>query len=82
MTKTQKIRTLLAVLECASVTQSMTGFESAARARNLASLWSYYQSGLRTSKRDRKPRADERTEITLEMLEPAMNAVYELPTSD
>ena len=82
MTKAQKVRTLLAVVECSSIAQSMTGFESAARARNLASFWSHYQSALRSSKRDRKPRTDERTEITLEILEPAMNAVYELPTSD
>ncbi len=44
MTNAQKLRTLLAILECAPAAQAMTVFES--------------------------------------VLEPAMNAVYELPTSD
>ena len=80
MTNLQKLRTLLAILECAPAAHSMTAFESAARKGDVVSFWAHYQSALRASKHDGKPHPEADGEITLEMLKPAMKVVYELPT--
>ncbi len=82
MTNAQKLRTLLAVLECAPAAQAMTVFESAARSGDLSLFWQQYRSTLWKSKHKDEPQLESKGEITLAMLEPAMNAVYELPTSD
>ena len=42
MTKAQKLRTLLAIVECAPAVRAMTVFESAARRGDLAALWDRY----------------------------------------
>ncbi len=81
MTTEQKTRVLRTILDCSPASQVMTAFESATRTGELASLWAAYQAALRRSKHARKPRAPS-TDITLDMLEPAVNAVYELPIAD
>lgn len=81
MTNTQKLRTLLAILECAPAAHSMTAFESAVRKGDLLSFWAHYESALRTSKHDGKSKPDADGDITLAMLKPAMKVVYELPTT-
>ena len=80
MTDAQKLRTLLAILECAPTAQATTAFESAARSGNLPSFWKQYRSALRTSTRQDGPHLGSKGEITFAMLEPAMQAVYALPT--
>lgn len=82
MTNARKLRTLLAILECAPAAHAITVFESAARSDNLSLFWQQYQSALRTSKRHDEPLPKSGGEITLAMPEPAMKAVYNLPTTD
>ena len=82
MTNAQKLRTLLAILECAPAAHAMTVFESAVRSGNLSLFWKQYRSALRTSKHNEEPQLESQGEITLAMLEPAMKAVYDLPTRD
>ena len=82
MTNAHKLRTLLAILECAPAAHAMTVFESAARSGNLSVFWKAYRSALRTSKHRDEPVPESYGEITLAMLEPAMKAVYDLPTTD
>ena len=61
----------------------MTVFESAARSGDLSLFWQQYRSTLWKSKHKKdEPQLESKGEITLAMLEPAMNAVHELPTSD
>ena len=80
MTTAHKLRTLLAILECAPAARAMTVFESAARGGNLSLFWKQYRSTIRKSKHTTEP--ESKGEITLAMLEPAMKAVYDLPTTD
>ena len=46
MTKAQKLRTLLAIVECAPAASAMTVFESAARRGDLSAFWDHYQEVL------------------------------------
>ena len=80
MTDAQKLRTLLTILECAPAAHAMTAFESAVRSGNLSLFWKHYRSALRRSKLNDDSQPGSKEEITLAMLEPAMKAVYELPT--
>ena len=82
MTDAQKLRTLLAILECAPAAQATTVFESAARSGNLSSFWKHYWSALRKSTQHDEPQLESKGGITFAMLEPAMQAVYDLPTKD
>ena len=59
----------------------MTAFESAARTGDLSSFWAHYQTALSQSKQAGPRSVESKGEITLDMLEPAMNAVYKLPAS-
>ena len=79
MTKAQKLRTLLAIVECASATHTMTVFESAMRRGDLPAFWDHYQEVLRTSTLDEKLKVASNGEVSFEMIEPAMQAVYDLP---
>ena len=49
MTKAQKLRTLLAIVECAPAASAMTVFESAARRGDLSAFWDHYQEVLKRS---------------------------------
>jgi len=80
MTKAQKLRTLLAIVECVRAASAMTGFESAARRGDLAAFWDHYQEALRTSKQGGDLKVASSDEVSWEMIEPAMQAVYDLPT--
>jgi hypothetical protein len=82
MTKAQKLRALLAVLGCAPAAGAMTGFESAARAGDLDAFWAHFQTALTKNTSRRLARVDTDGTITLQMLEPAMTALYELPATD
>ena len=80
MTKAQKLRTLLAIVECVPATHTMTVFESAMRRGDLAAFWDHYQEVLRTSTLDEKLKVASNGEVSFEMIEAAMQAVYDLPT--
>ena len=82
MTKTQKLRTLLAIVECAPAASAMTVFESATRRGDLSAFWDHYQDMLGRSKHDGELKVASNGEVSFEMIEPAMQAVYDLPTRD
>ena len=82
MTKAQKLRTLLAIVECVPATHTMTVFESAMRRGDLAAFWDHYQEVLGTSTPDEKLTVVSNEEVSFEMIEPAMQAVYDLPTRE
>ena len=60
----------------------MTVFESAMRRGDLAAFWDHYQEALKTSTLDEKLKVASNGEVSFEMIEPAMQAVYDLPTRD
>ena len=82
MTKAQQLPILLAIVECAPAARAMTRFESAARRGDLSAFWDHYQAALKRSTHDRELKVASKGEISFEMLEPAMQAVYDLPTRD
>ncbi len=82
MTQAQKLRTLLAILDCAPAAHAMTVFESAARRGDLSAFWDHYQEVLGKSADEGTLRIASNEEISFEMIEPAMQAVYDLPTRD
>ena len=82
MTNEQKLRTLLAIVECAPATHAMTVFESAMRRGDLSAFWDHYQEVLGRSKHEGELTVASNGEVSFEMIEPAMQAVYDLPTRD
>ena len=82
MTKAQKLRTLLAIVECVPATRAMTVFESTARRGDLAAFWDHYQEVLGTSTPDEALSLASDGAVSFEMIEAAMQTVYDLPISD
>ena len=82
MTTAQKLRTLLAIVACAPVTHATTVFESAARRGDLSAFWDHYQDMLGRSKHEGALKVTSNEEVSLEMIEPAMQVVYDLPTRE
>ena len=82
VTKARKLRTLLAIVECVPATHTMTVFESAMRRGDLADFWDHYQEVLRRSTPDEELTVVSNGAISFEMIEPAMQAVYDLPTRE
>ena len=82
MTNAHKLKTLLAILECAPAAHAMTVFESAARSGNLSLFWTQYRSALPRSIHHDELQPESPGEITLAMLELAMKAVYDLRTTN
>ena len=82
MTKTQKLRTLLAIVECAPTSHTMTVFESAMRRGDLSAFWDHYQEVLRRSTPEKGLTVVPDGAISFEMIERAMQSVYDLPTRD
>ncbi len=82
MTKTQKLRTLLAIVECAPAAGATTVFVSAARRGDLAAFWDHYHEVLERATHDGELKVAASGEVSFEMIEPAMHAVYDLPTRD
>ena len=80
MTKTQKLRTLLAIVECAPPAREMTVFESAARKGDLSAFCNHYQDVLGRSPLEGESRSGSNGEVSFATIEPAMQAVYDLPT--
>ena len=82
MTKAQKLSTLLAIVECAPAARAMTVFESAARRRDLSAFWAHYQKVLERSTHEGPLRVASNEEVSFEMIQPAMQVVYDLPTCE
>ncbi len=81
MTTTQKLGTLLAMVECAPAARAMTVFESAVRRRDLSAFWDHYQDVLGKSSGELQEVVSN-GEVSFKMIEPAMQTVYDLPTRD
>ena len=82
MTKAQKLRTLLAIVECAPAVRAMTVFESAARRGDLAAFWEHFQDVLERSHNKEALTVASNGAVSFEMLRPAMQVVYDLPTRE
>ncbi len=82
MTTTHKLRTLIAIVECAPAAHAMTVFESAVRRGDLSAFWDHYQEVLGRSKHEGELKVAPKGEVSFKMIEPAMQAVYDLPTRD
>ena len=82
MTTAQTLRTLLAIVECVPPARAMTGFESAARRGDFSAFWEHYQDVLGKEKQGGDLKVASNNEVSWEMVEPAMQAVYDLPTRD
>ena len=80
MTRAHKLRTLLAIVECVPAAHAMTMFESAARRGDLSAFWDHYQDVLGSKKQGGDLKAVSNEKVSWEMIEPAMQAVYDLPT--
>ncbi len=81
MTKAHKARVLYSILEWAPMVHSKPDFKRYADSGNLDGLWTYFQNSLR-ARTDVKRSVESRGEVSFEMLRPAMEAVYRLPTTD
>lgn len=81
MTTKLKAKVMLAILELAPLGTSRPEFVRMANDGNVPGIWRYYQNSLakRVKVEEAIARADE---ISFALLQPAMKAVYELPTSD
>jgi hypothetical protein len=75
-----KAKIMLAVLDLAPVGTSRPELVRMANDGNVPGLWRYYQNAL--GKRAEGEVVAHNNEIAFEMLQPAMKAVYQLPTSD
>ncbi len=80
MTKAQKLRTLLAMVECVPAASAMTVFESAARRGDLSAFWDHYQEVLERSTDEGELKVAANGAVSFKMIEPAMQAMYDLPT--
>lgn len=81
MTKAHKVRVLYGILQWAPMTNSRPDFRQYAEAGNLDAFWRYYENSIR-ARSDVKRSVEESGEVSFEMLRPAMEAVFKLPTSD
>jgi hypothetical protein len=79
MTKAVKARVLFAVLSCAPMGRSKEQFRQYADTGDVEALWEYYQQAIKT-RPDIKRGVESSGEISFEMLKPAMEAIYGLPT--
>jgi hypothetical protein len=81
MTKSHKVRVLYGILQWAPMVNSKPDFRNYAEAGNLDAFWTYYQNSIRV-RADIKRSVEAAGEVSFEMLRPAMEAVYKLPTAD
>ncbi len=82
MTKAQKLRTLLAIVECVPAANATTVFVSAARRGDLSAFWDHYHEVLERSTDKGESKVAASGAVSFEMIEPAMQAMYDLPTRD
>jgi hypothetical protein len=81
MTTKLKAKIMLAILKVAPMGASEHEFERMANDGNVPGIWRYYQNSL-AKRADAGVSVVRTNEIALEALQPAMQAIYELPTSD
>ena len=81
MTDAYKVKVLYAILRWAPMVESKPDFKRYAEAGDLAGFWRYYENSIR-ARPDVKRNVESSGEVSFEMLRPAMEAVYGLPTND
>jgi hypothetical protein len=81
MTAQLKAEILPAILNLAPTKSSCEEFQRLAAKGDVAGMWTFYQRAIAT-RRDVELSVAKAQKITFEMLEPAMKAIYDLPTSD
>ena len=79
MTNKTKSKVLLAVLSCAPMGGSKDQFQKYAEAGDVEAIWQYYQRAM-AARPDVKRSVESSDEVSFEMLRPAMEAIYKLPT--
>lgn len=80
MTKAKKTAALFAILDCAPMGQSRVDFKRQAEAGDVDGLWTHYQNSMK-KRHDVKKTVEQAGEISFEMLRPAMETIYRLPTT-
>jgi len=81
VTAAQKAKVMYSVLTCAPMTTSKPDFRKYSEAGDVQGLWSYYQNSMK-ARRDIRDRVETGGQISFEMLKPAMETIYGLPTED
>jgi hypothetical protein len=81
MTTKVKAKIMLAILKVAPMGASQQEFERMASDGNVPGMWRYFQNSL-AKRVDVGKSVAHADEVSFEMLEPAVKAVYKLPTSD
>lgn len=81
MTKAHKVRVLYGILQWAPMVESRPNFRQYAESGDLDAFWAYYQNSLRR-RADVKRSVEASGEVSFEMLRPAMEAVFKLPTRE
>lgn len=81
MTRIKKARALFGILDCASMGLSRPTIMGYAKEGNVEAIWSYYTRAIA-----RRPDVGETVAsgggTSFEMLQPAMEAVYQLPLTE
>jgi hypothetical protein len=81
MTTKLKAKIMLAILDLAPLGAARPEFLRMANDGNVPGMWRYYQNSL-AKRADVGESVAHANEIAFEMLEAAVKAVYQLPTSD
>lgn len=81
MTKAHKVKVLYGILQWAPMVSSKPDFRRYAGSGNLDAFWTYYNRSI-LARPDIKRSVEGAGEVSFEMLRPAMEAVYALPTAD
>jgi len=81
MTKKQKADVLFAILDCAPMGNSRSNFKRYAERGDVSAFWTFYQKSI-TARHDVKRNVEKAGEISFEMVRPAMETIYKLPTTD
>ena len=77
MTRQLKLQALQAILRLTPASKSMLRFDKYVERGDLEGFWTYYQ-GAMGGRSDIRRNVEEGGQISFEMLEPAMRAVYQL----
>lgn len=80
MTDAYKVKVLYSILRWAPMVESKPNFKQYAETGDLASFWRYYENSIK-ARQDVRRSVESVGEVSFEMLRPAMEAVYRLPTT-
>jgi len=81
MTDAYKVKVLYSILRWAPMVESKPDFRRYAEAGDLDSFWRYYKNSIK-ARQDVRRSVESGGEVSFEMLRPAMDAVFRLPTTN